>query len=262
MGSLRSIGFHAEKLHEDAVWRRLQRIARWMARNDMQATFFVYPFRAQVAGSDITDRVQTLASLGHEIGQHTHFYAGAKVEKPDKRDDLTDENIIHCLHRDFETLKMMGFSPKGFTAGGWLVNETVWDTLVDLGFVYDCSVRFPNPKKSATTPFVRWQAGLEFYTNARGRILCVPTTCSLGEWFRWARRLQVGTSKGYQLIYLHDYDLLSTRVYFMMWLLLKRVDEPRSAYEIYAEEIGDTAGRDEDLSSNRTTETRLRRSEL
>jgi hypothetical protein len=63
---LRALAFNAEKLHDDQVWRRAERSARWMAWKDIKATFFIYPFRAQAAGRDITERVQKLASLGHE----------------------------------------------------------------------------------------------------------------------------------------------------------------------------------------------------
>src|SRR5207249_4141560 len=132
-----AIAFHAEKLHDDPTWRRVERIARWMKQQDMKATFFVYPFRAQVAGKDITDRVQAVAALGHEIGQHTHFYAGTRIEGREKADDLSDQNIVHCLNRDFETLERMGFVPKAFTAGAWFVTQAVRDTLVSLGFAYD-----------------------------------------------------------------------------------------------------------------------------
>jgi hypothetical protein len=215
-----------------------------MATRNMRATFFVYPFRAEVVGRDITERVRTLASLGHEIGQHTHFYKGSKIDKPDKTNDLSDGNIICCLRRDSDTLKMMGFSPKGFTAGAWLANETVWGTLVDLGFVYDCSVRFPGPRKTATTPFLHWRLVPELYTTTRGHIVCMPTTCSLGEWFNWGRKAQVGAIHAYQLVYLHDYDLLSTRVYLMMWLLLKCFDDAHTAFEAYAEQIDDRVGRE------------------
>ncbi|CEP68819.1 Polysaccharide deacetylase [Moorella glycerini] len=86
----------------------------------LQGTFFVYPFRAQVAGAEISERVQEIAAFGHEIAQHTHFYAGTKIDKPDKVNDLSKENIARCLQRDFETLCDMGFRPYGFTAGGWI----------------------------------------------------------------------------------------------------------------------------------------------
>jgi hypothetical protein len=255
-----TLAFHAEKLHDERVWHRVERVARWMAKKGMKATFFVYPFRAQVAGNDITGRVRALAALGHEIGQHTHFYAGTKIDKPDKFNDLSDANILQCLHRDFETLRKLDIRPRGFTAGAWLVNETVWDTLVKLGFAYDCSARFGGPNKVASKPYSCWRQAPQFYSNGGGRILCLPTTCSLGEWFKWGRNVQTEASKPYQLIYLHDYDLLSKRVQFLTWLLLLRAGNGAcEAYNVYAREVGleigakDAHGR---LSEDRTTEAR------
>jgi hypothetical protein len=206
-----ALAFHAEKLHDDRTWKRVEVFARRMTRKKIEATFFVYPFRAHVAGKDITERVRMLAALGHEIGQHTHFYAGTKINKPEKVDDLTDANIVHCLHRDFETLKQTGFSPRGFTAGAWLVNRTVRDALVSLGFDYDCSAQFPKPKGVDQSPDHSWLRSPRFHLSGRGRLLCLPTTCSLGEWFKWGRRVETEGRLPYQLIYLHDYDLLSFR---------------------------------------------------
>lgn len=216
-----ALAFHTEKLHDDKVWRRVERTARWMAQKDMKATFFVYPFRAQVIGQDVTDRVRVLAGLGHEIGQHTHFYAGTKLDKPEKVDDLSEANIAHCLYRDFEKLDSIGFPPKGFTAGSWFVNETVWAILLDLGFTYDCSAQFPKPQKTAESPYNRWRRSPEFFTNRQGRILCLPTTCSLSEWFKWGRKVKTEDRVGYQLVYLHDYDLLSFRICLLLSCFLK-----------------------------------------
>ena len=262
MAHLRSLGFHAEKLHDDAVWRRVKRICHWLELKDIRATFFVYPFRAQVAGADITERVQTLASWGHEIGQHTHFYQDRKIDKPDKTNDLSSENIDRCLRRDFDTLRKMGLSPKGFTAGAWLVNEVVWDALVSLGFLYDCSVRFSRPKQTEAMSMSRWRHASQFYTNPHGRILCMPTTCSVGEWFKWGRKVQVESARSYQLVYLHDYDLLSASIYMMMRLLLQSFRGACRAHDVYAEQIESGRGQDENLSSRRATETGLQRERL
>jgi len=212
--------FHAEQLHDDNVWRRTERVARYMTKKGLQAVFFVYPFRAQVAGRDITDRVRTLAALGHEIGQHTHFYAGTNIDKLEKVDDLSEANIIHCLYRDFETLQRMGFSPQGFTAGAWMVTETVLNTLVELGFTYDCSACFPKPKGMTSSPYRRWLWSPQLYSNTKGCLLSLPSTCRLGEWFKWGRGVQSKNQVPYQLIYLHDYDLLGPHVYLLLWYFL------------------------------------------
>jgi len=213
--------FHAEKLHDERVWRRVESVARWLAVQGHQATFFVYPFRAQVAGQDITDRVQTLATLGHEIGQHTHFYAGTKIDTPEKVNDLRAANVVQCLHRDYETLRCMGYTPQAFTAGAWLVDETVLDTLVALGFIYDCSARFPKPQGMTSVPHHRWLVSPQLYSNAQGCLLCLPTTCSLGEWWKWGRSMQQAKDHiSYQIVYTHDYDLLSLHTYVLLWSFL------------------------------------------
>jgi len=206
-----AIAFHAEKLHDDSTWKRVRQVAGWMTQRNMKTTYFVYPYRAQVAGRDISERARELAYLGHEIGQHTHFYAGANVDKGNKVDDLSQENIVRCLSRDFETLRQMGAAPEMFTAGAWLVNPILYETLVGLGFRYDWSAQFPKPKNSSCSPYNSWLRSPRFSSNSRGRILCLPTTCSLGEWFKWGRTVRTEGTLPYQLIYLHDYDLLTAR---------------------------------------------------
>ncbi len=212
--------FHAEKLHEDLVWTRVEPLARWMSRRGIKATFFVYPFRAQVAGRDISDRVQTLGRLGHAIGQHTHFYSGTKIDGPDKVNDFNEANIAYCLRRDFETLCGIGVRPRGFSAGAWFVNDTVLDQLIEMSFAYDCSARFPKSGKIKESPHFRWLTARQVYENERGKILCVPTTCSLGEWFKWKPMVEKGEGLNHSIVYLHDYDLLSKRHYCLAWVFL------------------------------------------
>lgn len=220
-----TLAFHAERLHEQRVWNKVKRVAGWMAEHNMKATFFVYPFPAAVAGKGISERVQWLGSLGHEIAQHTHFYAGTKIEKHEKRDDLSKANVIHCLRRDFETLKGFGFRPKGFTAGSWFVNNVVLDALVELGFVYDCSAQFPRLKTSGPVPNNnRWLRAPQYYSNSHGRILCLPTTCSLGEWFKWGRKLRHESDQFYQIVYLHDYDLLSLKRSLLLFGFVRMIN--------------------------------------
>jgi Polysaccharide deacetylase len=218
-----TLAFHAERLHDQRVWRKVERVAGWMAQHDMKATFFVYPFPAAVAGKSISERVQRLGALGHEIAQHTHFYSGTKIAKDEKRDDLSRANVKHCLRRDFETLKAFGFPPKGFTAGSWFVNDVVLDALVELGFVYDCSAQFPKPKTLTSTPNNRWLRAPQYYSNPHGRLLCLPTTYSLGEWFKWGSKSRRETDQFSQIVYLHDYDLLSLKRSLLLFCFLKMI---------------------------------------
>lgn len=210
------LAFHAEQLHDNRVWHRVHNIAVWMAQHGWYATFFVYPFRSQVAGREIADRVQRLAALQHEIGQHTHFYLGTRIDKPHKANDLSEGNILHCVRRDYETLCQMGVRPQGFTAGAWLVDNVLPDILITLGFVYDCSARFPGPSACHDAPYHRWLRAPQHHVNATGRLLYLPTTHSLGMWWRQIYRREKPHTASYQLIYLHDYDLLSLRNYILL----------------------------------------------
>ncbi len=224
-----SLCFHAERLHDDRVWTRVRRTASGLARHGHRATFFVYPWRAQAAGKDIAARVRLLAGLGHEIGQHTHFYSGRRIDKPFKRDDVSAENMTRCLRRDFEALKAMGARPAGFTAGGWIVNSTVLDTLMDLGFAYDCSFRLAGQGPSSRhSPGGRDRKLIDIrgpvsYMDGKGRsILCLPTTSSLGDRLKSKSSGEAGNSPPppYRLVYMHDYDLLRFRIYSFVMILL------------------------------------------
>jgi hypothetical protein len=145
------------------------------------------------------------------------------IAKHQKRDDLSKANVVHCLRRDFETLKEFGFPPKGFTAGSWFVNDVVLDALVELGFVYDCSAQFPRPKTSPPGPNNRWFSAPQYFFNTHGRLLCLATTCSLGEWFKWGRKARRESGQFHQIVYLHDYDLLSPKRGLLLFCFLRMI---------------------------------------
>ena len=222
---LTALAFHAEKLHDDLVYQRVKRIAEWLSRFGKQATFFVYPFRAEVVNqtSKVIDRVKYLAELGHEIGQHTHFYAGKNINKTYKRNDLSKENIRNCIRRDFLVLKKVVYIQRVFSAEAWIVNEIVLSTLIELGFFYDCSARFQKDKN--TQNFKKnlnhmWLSKPKLWTNEKGQLVLLPTTCSLGEWFRGGWRRYTNGNVLYRIVYLHDYDLLSLTKYLGLWFFL------------------------------------------
>jgi|SRR5262245_27369165 len=218
-----TLAFHAEKLHQAEVWQKVWDAGRWLARHGVRATFFVYPFPAIVYGQSITERVRMLASLGHEIAQHTHFYAGCHIDKSRKVDDLSSENIVRCLRRDCDLLSVMGHRPRGFTAGSWFISDVVLEELVNLGFVYDCSAQFPKPNPPAADPRVQWLRAPQNYSGARGRLLRLPTTCSLGEWFKWGHRTSRQNVHFHQIVYLHDFDLLSLRGHLLFHCFLRMI---------------------------------------
>jgi hypothetical protein len=210
MNSAASLVFHAERLHEPAVWAVVRRFAARLSSNETYATFFVYPFPAECAGRDIRAQIGELAGLGHEIGQHTHFYAGEQIRRPYKRDDYSLQNIRECLRRDHDLLSLSGVTPEGFTSGGWMFNQGVVEELISLGFVYDCSTRTPGPRRGSL-PYAN------LYRGAAGQIMLLPTNASVGQWLKQGRVFKPPAG----VIYLHDYDLLARRHRLALEVLLK-----------------------------------------
>jgi len=218
--SLRALAVHTEKIHDNAVWARLRPLLQWMERRGHRATFFVYPFRATVVGREelALERVRVLAELGHEIAQHTHFYLGTATEKPEKVTDLSPENVRRCIKRDFEWLTQIA-RPRGFTSGAWAVTETLYPTLVELGFEYDCSARHPSLGIDGS-PNRLWLREPESRSLEGGTLVLLPTTHTLRSIFRpWSNRIDSSRFR-YRVLYFHDYDLLRPRVWMAVVCVL------------------------------------------
>jgi hypothetical protein len=214
-----ALALHAERIYSDGVWNRTRRLALAVSQLGGALTFFVYPYRAQVAGKDISQRVRWLASHGHEVAQHTHFYAGQRTEGPTKSTDLSEGNIRRCLQADQRTLRSMGCVPRGFTAGAWHVNDSILRSLVEMGIEYDSSARLRSCGSPATPQAHHlWLTAPRLWNQGERALLLLPTTCSIGQWFRWGRRIPARESCGYQSVYLHDYDLLKPATLAMTWL--------------------------------------------
>jgi hypothetical protein len=168
-------------------------------------------------GVDLTDRISALRSLGHEIGQHTHFYASRGGEG-DVVDDFSEENVRTCIGRDFEYLTRRGVVPGGFVAGAWAFPDPLVRILVEYGFIYDCSARIPTSfnVSSAHIPCIYVDSPMlvELRNQPLGdrQVLLLPTTCSLGRWYK-ARLGSAASLPKAPLIYFHDYDLLRLSTY-------------------------------------------------
>lgn len=203
---------HAERLHDDGVWRITERVASRMAQRNQQATFFVYPFRSIAAGCDVADRVRALGALGHEIGQHTHFYAGTITEGPHKRNDLAADHVRACIERDRDYLAALGHPPRGFTSGAFIVTPELTSILSQLGFAYDCSGCYPKPNRRVVE-----HGEVLDRPIAPPPLHRIPTYASVGEWFKWGWRGDATDP----VVFVHDYDLVVAR-YRVLWSALLR----------------------------------------
>ena len=214
MRRLACFSLHAEKMHDDSVWRMVEQLATAAARRSQRLTFFVHPFWAIAAGVDIGDRVRRLAELGHEIAQHTHYYQPAIGLTPIRKvDDLAPDKVRQRLEEDYATLCRSGITPKGFVSGAWTLPDLLPGWLAERGFAYDCTFRTYALSYRNDAALVGDLAAGPFVLE--GRVLEVPTTAPLRAALLGVLRIRppsvtAGDSE-YQLVYLHDEDLLDAR---------------------------------------------------
>jgi len=200
--------FHAERLNRDPVWERTVRILDELEAAGGRGTMFVHPYEAIQAGFDLSSRISELLERGHEIAQHTHFYAPkdpGDTGKPPS--DTSPENVRRCLDRDRTELIRCGAHPRGFTSGQWAIDDTASAWLAENGFLYDCSyrsfdLRYENPAAAR---------GGALLPVLAGPVVRLPTTVTLRDAAAGLRRrpgvVKLGDLR-YELVYAHDYDLV------------------------------------------------------
>ncbi len=218
-----AVSFHAEKLHDDEVWRRVERVAVAAAARGAPMTFFVHPFWPAQAGVDITGRIRRLAALGHEIGLHTHYYDVDTTTTGNKTGDLAPANVVRRLDEDLAAVTRAGFRPRGFVSGAWALPECLTAWLAGHDFTYDCSYRtYPLPYENPAATAGDGAKGPFWLSEG---LLELPTTAPLRPGaFGLLRRHPPAVARvddvEYQLVYLHDDDLLDPRKRATLGLLV------------------------------------------
>ena len=211
----RSLALHAERLERNDVWDATLALLESLEARAGRATLFVHPYSAIMNGADLAPRISELLKRGHEIGQHTHFYAWRPGEAPSSGKppvDLSDENVVRCLDRDREYLLAAGAVPTGFTSGAWVIADAVVPWLARNGFRYDCSVRsFDLPYANDTTA----AGGGRTTVRVQDGVVLLPTSAPLRRAVRGALLHKASEVSGpgfrYDLAYTHDYDLTRRR---------------------------------------------------
>jgi peptidoglycan/xylan/chitin deacetylase (PgdA/CDA1 family) len=219
---LRCFVVHAERLNRDQVWDRTLQVLDLLEAAGGRGTLFVHPFEAIQTGFDLAPRIEELLARGHEIAQHTHFYAPKALGDLGKPlADTSRENVLRCLDRDHAELVRCGADPRGFTSGGWLIDDTAIAWVTERGFRFDCSYRsfdlhYENPRAArgqATRPVLA------------GSVIRLPTTMTLREAAAGLHR-RGGVMKlkdlSYQLVYTHDHDLVQPMRGFAARRVIKR----------------------------------------
>lgn len=104
------------------------RVLDLLARNDIQATFFV-PGHVAYA---YPDSIKAIHDAGHEIGHHGWIH-----ENPA---DFDRDGEREVLERGFEALDFAaGIRPKGYRSPAWDLSPNTIDLLHEAGLIYDTS---------------------------------------------------------------------------------------------------------------------------
>jgi peptidoglycan/xylan/chitin deacetylase (PgdA/CDA1 family) len=120
----------ARRLEDVSFERVVPRIADWLDRLDVRATFFMIGEYAR----RYSPVVRQLAAAGHEIGSHSHTH-------PRNFSELSRAEVQRELRMAHETLAASaGIEPIGFRAPGFTTSSALIETLSDMGYVYDSSI--------------------------------------------------------------------------------------------------------------------------
>lgn len=136
-----------------AVYDRcLPRLAAWLERESIRATFFA-------VGEDLLrdENSRAIAALhrkGHEIANHSYHHHYDLTRRP-------QIEIAEEIKRGAAIIEAAcGTRPIGFRAPGYTVSDTLFDALVSSGVQYDSSV-FPCPSyyglKAAALAVIVWR---------------------------------------------------------------------------------------------------------
>jgi hypothetical protein len=189
----------------------------------MPWTVFVEPIDARIRGIDLRPQLDWLAERGHEVALHVHHrpLQGATGHTTGYAKRMTREPALvrRCMDEATDYLAAAGHAPRGFVSGTWLVLESVFQWLAAHGLRYDCTMRTYAHGGPSGKGDPEDSIGPATATRAPGIVqLCgvieVPTTASLRQQARAelsGRSRPSGNRVGYDLFYLHDYDLLDAR---------------------------------------------------
>jgi len=228
------VAVHAERLEDRRVWDLVRRALD--AHPSLRATWFVSPVHAIWSDVDLGDRLSELTDRSQEIGQHTHFYDAARstIEPGNGEALMTEVNITACLDRDHSYLVERGHAPRGFVSGAWALDPVIDAWLRRERFLYDCSWRtyvLPYQSHGSDRGDGRAAAAMDL------GVLRLPTTTSLRRSLP-RRRTAASPIGPYELVYLHDYDLLDAGKRLMLRALCAaRAGAPRCTLGAVADAV-------------------------
>lgn len=131
------------KTHGDDGWSSypsyldtlVPRVVDFLEQHDVSITFFIVGQDAELEKN--ARSLKMIADAGHEIGNHSfnhepwlHLYSKEQLRDELERADKAIQSVT-------------GQRPKGFRGPGFSLSKSTLETLLDLGYEYDCTT-FPN----------------------------------------------------------------------------------------------------------------------
>ena len=140
--------FHTERLDDDTVFQTLQRWCReFRAITGVRPWLCVMTPEGPVGGrltangfspDRYGERVQALAEVG-EIGYHGHYHGPDGQPLAGGRFDLALAG--EQIDRELAWLQALGFTPRIYTGGWWVLTPELLQKLAAAGIRLDCSTR-------------------------------------------------------------------------------------------------------------------------
>lgn len=202
------------------------RVIDFLDKRDVSITFFIVGKDAELEKN--TRSLKMIADAGHEIGNHSfkhepwlHLYS--------------KEELKYELSRAHKAIELVtGHRPVGFRGPGFSLSKSTLETLLDLGYKYDCTTfpNFLNPvarayylmnskldkeeKKKRSQLFGSWSDGLKplkphYWQLEEGKLLEIPVTTM--------PIFKVPIHFSY-ILYLFSYSPWLAKVYFKLALTL------------------------------------------
>ena len=210
---------HTERLHDDKLWKRIQKLLKIFKKFNVRASWFsINPAFSgyQAMGFDEAkwkERLKFLAENNQFIEQHSHFYKGEEGVPKGKGYDLSPENVLKRIREDRKWLSDQGYEVKGFLSGAWKINEEILKILAKEGYKYDLSQNNLNLKE-------------DLFIKQINGILEIPATANIKRLFldfftaRFSRRFLKYKGNSMCPVHFHDYDLASKLNYWLLIFLI------------------------------------------